>query len=82
MIFFLIFGFFFFIGLSFWKKKTRMMSDYKVEMINDGMHEFYVHFNGPIDSKSSYPYLNQIFFSSPVEQNFEVFSLFSHLGLC
>jgi len=27
-----------------------MMSDYKVEMINDGMHEFYVHFNGPIDS--------------------------------
>jgi ubiquitin-conjugating enzyme E2 H len=27
-----------------------MMSDYKVEMINDGMHEFYVNFNGPIDS--------------------------------
>ncbi len=27
-----------------------MMSDYKVEMINDGMHEFYVHFNGPNDS--------------------------------
>ncbi|XVF22521.1 hypothetical protein REPUB_Repub12eG0179500 [Reevesia pubescens] len=27
-----------------------MMSDYKVEMINDGMQEFYVHFNGPNDS--------------------------------
>lgn len=26
------------------------MSDYKVEMINDGMHEFYVHFHGPKDS--------------------------------
>ncbi|GAY39137.1 hypothetical protein CUMW_042090 [Citrus unshiu] len=24
-----------------------MMSDYKVEMINDGMQEFYVEFNGP-----------------------------------
>ncbi|KVH97267.1 Ubiquitin-conjugating enzyme, E2, partial [Cynara cardunculus var. scolymus] len=29
-----------------------MMSDYKVEMINDGMQEFYVHFHGPADSKS------------------------------
>ncbi|KAL0284516.1 UNVERIFIED_CONTAM: Ubiquitin-conjugating enzyme E2 5 [Sesamum calycinum] len=27
-----------------------MMSDYKVEMINDGMQEFYVHFHGPSDS--------------------------------
>ncbi|XP_010275656.1 PREDICTED: ubiquitin-conjugating enzyme E2 5-like isoform X1 [Nelumbo nucifera] len=27
-----------------------MMSDYKVEMINDGMQEFYVDFNGPSDS--------------------------------
>ncbi|XP_059651380.1 ubiquitin-conjugating enzyme E2 5 isoform X2 [Cornus florida] len=27
-----------------------MMSDYKVEMINDGMQEFYVHFHGPNDS--------------------------------
>ncbi|GMP61410.1 hypothetical protein CsSME_00023890 [Camellia sinensis var. sinensis] len=27
-----------------------MMSDYKVEMINDGMQEFYVHFHGPTDS--------------------------------
>ncbi|RYR75385.1 hypothetical protein Ahy_A02g010038 [Arachis hypogaea] len=27
-----------------------MMSDYKVEMINDGMQEFYVHFNGPNES--------------------------------
>ncbi|GFZ06830.1 ubiquitin conjugating enzyme 4 [Actinidia rufa] len=26
------------------------MSDFKVEMINDGMHEFYVHFKGPSDS--------------------------------
>jgi hypothetical protein len=30
-----------------------MMSDYKVELINDGMQEFYVHFNGPNESKSS-----------------------------
>ncbi|GMN44955.1 hypothetical protein TIFTF001_014154 [Ficus carica] len=27
-----------------------MMSDYKVEMINDGMQEFYVDFHGPSDS--------------------------------
>ncbi|XP_010418415.1 PREDICTED: ubiquitin-conjugating enzyme E2 5-like [Camelina sativa] len=27
-----------------------MMSDYKVEMINDGMQEFFVEFNGPKDS--------------------------------
>ncbi|GAB4844504.1 Ubiquitin-conjugating enzyme E2 4 [Ancistrocladus abbreviatus] len=27
-----------------------MMSDYKVEMINDGMQEFYVEFHGPSDS--------------------------------
>ncbi|KHG14412.1 Ubiquitin-conjugating enzyme E2-23 kDa [Gossypium arboreum] len=27
-----------------------MMSDYKVEMINDGMQEFYVEFNGPKDN--------------------------------
>ncbi|KAG6788305.1 hypothetical protein POTOM_004368 [Populus tomentosa] len=27
-----------------------MMSDYKVEMINDGMQEFYVEFNGPKES--------------------------------
>eukprot|EP00271_Cylindrocystis_brebissonii_P018672 TRINITY_DN5401_c0_g1_i1.p2 TRINITY_DN5401_c0_g1~~TRINITY_DN5401_c0_g1_i1.p2 ORF type:complete len:184 (-),score=36.42 TRINITY_DN5401_c0_g1_i1:1682-2233(-) len=31
-----------------------MMSDYKVEMINDGMHEFYVEFIGPKNS----PYEN------------------------
>lgn len=29
------------------------MSDYKVEMINDGMQEFYVDFHGPSESKSS-----------------------------
>ncbi|XP_047980791.1 ubiquitin-conjugating enzyme E2-23 kDa-like isoform X2 [Salvia hispanica] len=28
-----------------------MMSDYKVEMINDGMQEFYVHFHGPSESQ-------------------------------
>ncbi|XP_057805719.1 ubiquitin-conjugating enzyme E2 5-like isoform X2 [Salvia miltiorrhiza] len=27
-----------------------LMSDYKVEMINDGMQEFYVHFHGPSES--------------------------------
>lgn len=34
-----------------------MMSDYKVEMINDGMQEFFVEFHGPKESKSWYPYL-------------------------
>lgn len=33
-------------------KIYRMMSDYKVDMMNDGMNEFYVHFHGPNDSKS------------------------------
>eukprot|EP00249_Psilotum_nudum_P012233 c23664_g2_i4 orf=344-895(-) len=33
-----------------------MMSDYKVEMVNDGMSEFFVEFNGPRDS----PYQNGI----------------------
>lgn len=32
-----------------------MMSDYKVETINDSMQEFYVDFHGPKDSKSSIP---------------------------
>ena len=34
----------------------RMMSDYKVEMINDGMQEFYVQFHGPNDSE--FPFLS------------------------
>lgn len=29
----------------------RMMSDYKVETVNDGMQEFFVEFHGPKDSK-------------------------------
>lgn len=32
-----------------------MMSDYKVEMINDGMQEFYVQFHGPNDSEFPFP---------------------------
>ncbi len=28
----------------------RMMSDYKVEMVNDGMQEFFVEFRGPTES--------------------------------
>ncbi|KAE9587533.1 putative aminoacyltransferase, E1 ubiquitin-activating enzyme [Lupinus albus] len=31
-----------------------MMSDYKVEMINDGMQEFCVHFHGPNETESPY----------------------------
>lgn len=31
------------------------MSDYKVDMINDDMQEFYVHFHGPNDSKHFNP---------------------------
>jgi hypothetical protein len=27
-----------------------MMSDYKVEMVNDGMQEFFVEFQGPTES--------------------------------
>jgi hypothetical protein len=27
-----------------------MMSDYKVEMVNDGMQEFFVEFKGPAES--------------------------------
>ncbi|KAL1809411.1 hypothetical protein ACET3Z_026401 [Daucus carota] len=27
-----------------------MMSDYKVDLINDGLHEFFVYFHGPSDS--------------------------------
>jgi len=34
-----------------------MMSDYKVEMINDGMQEFYVHFHGPNESKFSFVFI-------------------------
>lgn len=37
------------------------MSDYKVEMINDGMHEFYVHFHGPAESKSPLPLFKRVF---------------------
>ena len=36
---------------------NRMMSDYKVEMINDGMQEFYVHFHGPNESKFSFVFI-------------------------
>lgn len=39
----------------FWWVWNRMMSDYKVEMINDGMQEFFVDFNGPKESNSSEP---------------------------
>ena len=51
--------------LIFGLVSNRMMSDYKVEMINDGMQEFYVHFHGPSDSKSSiptYPFVFWFFF--------------------
>jgi len=34
----------------------RMMSDYKVEMINDGMQEFFVEFHGPKESKFLHPF--------------------------
>ena len=29
-----------------------MMSDYKVEMVNDGMQEFFVEFKGPTESNN------------------------------
>lgn len=45
--FFFFLLFFFFGGVCL----NRMMSDYKVEMINDGIQEFYVHFQGPNESK-------------------------------
>lgn len=36
------------------------MSDYKVEMINDGMQEFFVEFHGPKESKNLFliPFLS------------------------
>ncbi|RYR66611.1 hypothetical protein Ahy_A03g012638 isoform C [Arachis hypogaea] len=33
-----------------------MMSDYKVEMMNDGMQEFFVEFRGPKDSNFLFSY--------------------------
>jgi hypothetical protein len=33
-------------------RRRRMMSDYKVEMVNDGMQEFFVEFKGPAESNS------------------------------
>lgn len=52
-----------------------MMSDYKVDMINDGMQEFCVHFHGPKDSL--FPFL---FFLSSTSilcfSGFFTFSLF------
>ena len=45
----------------------RMMSDYKVEMINDGMQEFFVEFHGPKDSNFLHPFCHFFrfhFFSS------------------
>jgi hypothetical protein len=35
-----------------------MMSDYKVEMVNDGMSEFYVEFHGPRDSTLYTPFIS------------------------
>jgi hypothetical protein len=32
----------------------RMMNDYKVEMVNDGMQEFFVEFWGPNESMRSH----------------------------
>ena len=39
----------------------RMMSDYKVETINDGMQEFFVEFHGPKDSKFLQPFVSFYF---------------------
>lgn len=36
-----------------------MMSDYKVEMVNDGMSEFYVEFHGPRES-TFFHFLNSL----------------------
>jgi hypothetical protein len=60
---------------------TRMMSDYKVEMINDGMQDFYVDFHGPRDSKS----LTPIFVFSHFWcfcMNFELYKMVAIMGLC
>lgn len=32
--------------------RSRLMSDYEVNLVNDSMQEFYVMFNGPEESKS------------------------------
>ena len=64
-LFFFIFDFLDFFGMSY-----RMMSDYRVEMVNDGMQEFYVYFHGPNESILLEPFLCFILF-------FEVFFSFS-----
>ena len=43
-----------------------MMSDYKVETINDDMQEFFVDFNGPKESNSSEPVYMILVFSHSV----------------
>ncbi|KAL2330408.1 hypothetical protein Fmac_017989 [Flemingia macrophylla] len=35
-----------------------MISDYKVEIINDGMQEFFVEFHGQKDSKFVHPFVS------------------------
>ena len=63
-----------------------MMSDYKVEMVNDGMQEFYVDFHGPSDSKSSTPRPFFFFFVDldgdvyPCNWTFNVFMRFGFVG--
>lgn len=57
-----------------------MMSDYKVEMINDGMQEFYVDFHGPRDSK----FFTPLFVFSHFwcfYMNFELSKMFAIMGL-
>ena len=63
-----------------------MISDYKVEMVNDVMQEFYVDFHGPNDSKSSTPRPSVFFFFYlygdvyPCNWTFHVFMRFGFVG--
>lgn len=66
-------GFFIFLFLVFWLRWTRMMSDYKVEMINDGMQEFYVEFHGPKESKKLF------FFWAVYDLSFFFFPFFFYM---
>lgn len=58
------------------------MSDYKVEMINDGMQEFYVDFHGPSDGKSSIPIFCASFHFWCFCLISELYKIVAIMGLC
>lgn len=60
--FYLLMSFFFFLMIWSVNLDYRMMSDYKVETINDDLQMFYVTFHGPTDSNSPLLFFSLWFF--------------------